>query len=352
MPKKRAVFIGTGAIAREHLFAMQFIEEIEVEAVCDLSPARAESTADRFKIARWYSDSNEMLDNTKADFVHITTPPQSHFALTKDCLERGLNVICEKPITNTYEQFQAVRAIAESKGLLLIENQNFRTQSTINRIAGLVDAGELGDVVEAQVQVHMNIYAPGSVFMDANVPHWSATMKGGVAGDFITHMTYIAQMFIGGRAEVATVWKKFAPGAAGPDDEFRAVLKGERAIGYLGFSGNAQPTGFWLKVIGTKGQAEANLFEPPRMAVRRLRDGAAPLATLKDGIVEGRDIIGGSLSGLYGKFSGAARYDGLEEYLRRCYAALDSRDAAPVTLQQIDDSSRLVAMLYADESRV
>jgi predicted dehydrogenase len=349
---KRAVFIGTGAIAREHLFAMQFIDGVSAEAVCDLSPARAESSAERFQVPKWFTNSNEMLDATRPDFVHITTPPQSHFDLTRNCLERGLNVICEKPITSSYVQFQTLRSIAEAKGLLLIENQNFRTMSSIKTILGDVERGDLGEIVEVQVQVHLDVNAPDSPFNDRNVPHFTATMRGGPAGDFITHMTYIAQMFVGGDTSVATVWKQFSDQNPKRDDEFRALLKGKTAVAYLSFSGNAKPNGFWLKVIGTKGQAEANLFEPPRIAYRRLRAGAPPLATLADGFAEARRIATGSIGGLYRKFSGKARYDGLEEFLGDCYAALGDRSKVPVSLGQIDDSSRTIDKLLSDEFRI
>jgi predicted dehydrogenase len=340
MQKRRGIVLGCGAIAREHLFALQFSKDVEVVAVCDLSTARAESIAERYRIPAFFTSHTEMLSKTEADFVHITTPPQSHFTLSRDCLEAGFNVICEKPITQSFAEFEILRDIAAHRNLVLIENQNYRTHSTIRQIKAMVDKGELGEIIEVQVQVHMNIHAKGSVFSDPNLPHFSATMKGGVAGDFLTHMTYIAQMFIGYQATATPHWSEHRQSSFGKD-EFRAVLQGESARAYLSFSGNAQPIGFWLKVIGTEGQAEANLFEGPRLTVRRPR-GGGPLATFKDGLSESKAVLSSTVTSLYRKFSGAARYDGLQQFLESAYGGLEDRTMLPVSIEQLEATTRIV----------
>ena len=350
MPKKQAVFIGAGAIAREHIIALKSMDNIEIEAVCDLSPARAQSAAERHGIAKWFTDHAEMLKQTNADFVHVTTPPQSHVALARTCLEAGRNVICEKPIAGSYDEFLGLKAIARSKSLLLFENHNYLCHSSVLKIDQMLGSGELGDLVEVQIQVHMDIHGPGSAFMDPNVPHYTARLRGGVVGDFITHMSYLTLHYLG-RAEAAqTLWQRRSPDASQPDDEFRALVKGQSGVAYLSFSGNCEPSGFWVKVIGSKGEVEANLFEPPRLAIRRQRGGPKPLATLRDGLAEGRQIASGSLRGLYRKFSGTARYDGLGPFLARCYAALDAPGTASPSIDSIDDSCRLIERLFSEAS--
>src|SRR6187431_1588386 len=99
MSKLTGVLIGCGAIAREHLAALNDMPNIGVAGVCDLSPARAEATAERFGVAKWYTDFEVMLADTKPNLVHITTPPSSHYPIARTCLNAGLNVLCEKPIT-------------------------------------------------------------------------------------------------------------------------------------------------------------------------------------------------------------------------------------------------------------
>src|SRR5260221_9532640 len=134
MAKLIGVLIGCGAIAREHLSALKQLENVEVAAVCDLSPARAESTAERFGIPKWYSAHEQMLADIQPDLVHITTSPSAHFSLTKTCLAAGLNVLCEKPITSEYKDFVTLKELALSNHCMLLENQNLRFHSSIRRI--------------------------------------------------------------------------------------------------------------------------------------------------------------------------------------------------------------------------
>src|SRR5215470_6253982 len=103
MAKLTCALIGCGAIARRHLASLADLPDVEVAAVCDLSAARAEATAERFAIAKWYSSYEQLLSEINPNLVHITTPPSSHFSIAKACLAARLNVFCEKPITTSYE---------------------------------------------------------------------------------------------------------------------------------------------------------------------------------------------------------------------------------------------------------
>src|SRR5262249_51266699 len=113
--KLKSVLIGCGNIARVHLNALCELENVQVAAVCDISPAKAEATAERFAIEKWYTSYSEMLANIHPDLVHITTPPSSHFPIAKSCLAAGLNVFCEKPIVANYKDFAELKQLAIAK---------------------------------------------------------------------------------------------------------------------------------------------------------------------------------------------------------------------------------------------
>lgn len=116
MQKLKCVLIGCGAIAREHLTTLGEMKNVEVPAVCDLLDARAETTKERFGIARSYSNYEQMLDELKPDLVLIATPPASHFSsIAKECLERGLNVSCEKLTTINYADFVSLKELAATQ---------------------------------------------------------------------------------------------------------------------------------------------------------------------------------------------------------------------------------------------
>ena len=338
-----SVLIGCGAIARKHLTAVAELPRVEVAAVCDLSAARAEATAERFGIAKWYSNYEQLLTEVNPNLVHITTPPSSHFSIAKTCLAAGLNVFCEKPITTHYQEFQELKKLATGNNCLLIENHNMRFHSSILRIYDLLLSGKLGDVVDVQVSISANIAAPGSPFVDRNAPHYSLLLRGGAIGDFLTHIAYLTYMFTGSVIDLRTIWSKRLEDSPLPADEFRALIKGERATAHVAFNGNVRPYGFWIRVTGTKMHAEANLYEPPRLTVRKLRSGEPALATLVDGIAESRDVLRGSMAAFWRKLGGiSVAYDGLPELIAEIYSAIGLHGTPPISLLEIDEVARIV----------
>ncbi len=169
---------------------------------------------------------------------------------------------------------------------MLIENQQFRRHSSVRHVQRMMESGEFGDLLELHVSMSLDITSDGSPYIDRNVPHFGARLPGGVIGDFLPHLVYLARMFVGPIAEVQSVWKKHKSATPLEADEFRALLHAERATAYLSFSGNAQPDAFILRAIGTRARVEANLFEPPKLVVKRARRGEPALMTLVDGVAE------------------------------------------------------------------
>jgi predicted dehydrogenase len=342
MDELTGALIGCGGIARRHLGALAELPHVEVAAVCDLSAARAEATAERFGIAKWYSNYQQMLAEVKPNLVHITTPPSSHFVIAKTCLAAGLNVICEKPITTSYQEFQELKKLAIGNSCLLMENQNFRFHSSVRRICDLLRSGKLGDLIQVQVCLSPNVLAPGSPFIDANAPHDSLSLRGGAIGDFLPHIAYLTYMFTGPVIDIRTTWAKRLKSSPLPADEFCALIKGVRATAHVAFTGNAKPYGFWIRVTGTQMHVEANLYEPPRLTVRKFRNGEPAVMSLIDGIAESRDVLVGTVAGFRRKLAGTSSYDGLSELIGETYRAIGSHEASPVSLAEIDETARLV----------
>jgi predicted dehydrogenase len=345
MAKQTAVVIGCGAIAREHLAVLAELDNVDVAAVCDISPARAEAAAERFAVARSYTSHRDLLADIKPDLVHITTPPASHLSIAMDCLQSGLNVFCEKPMTMRYSDFSTLKQLAHEKQCVLMENQQNRFHSSIRRIEALIESGELGDVLDVQICLSLNITGPNSPYTDTNAPHFGSTLPGGVIGDFLPHIAYLAYMFTGRILEVHTTWAKHRKCSPLQTDEFRGMIKGERATAYVSFSGNAQPDGFLVRVVGTRMRVEANLYEPPRFVVKSSRKGEPALMTLLDGVIESRQVFMGSVTGFLRKLGGTSSYDGLKEMISKTYRAIELGEAQPISLEEINATMALVADL-------
>ena len=178
MTTLKGALIGCGAIAREHLAVVAGLQNVEIVALCDLSAARAEATAERFGIKKWYTNYQQLLTETGPDLVHITTPPSSHFSIANACLTAGLNVICEKPITVDYSDFSTLNELAKKNQCMLMENQQLRFHSSVLRIRDLLASGELGDLLDVQIFVSVNTQGD-SPYADRNAPHFSLSLRGG-----------------------------------------------------------------------------------------------------------------------------------------------------------------------------
>ncbi len=347
MSKLTAVVIGCGAIAREHLAALQDVKGVEVGGVCDLSPARAEATAERFGVANWDTDYENLLDRVRPDLVHITTPPASHFPIANCCLTHRLNVLCEKPVTVEYAQFKLLKQLAIDNDCVFLENQNLRYHSSIRRLLAQLDEGAFGELLDVQVFFALNLLGPGSPYTDRNSQHFGLSLKGGIIGDFLPHIAYLTRMFVGSVSDLRTQWLKRTADSPLPADEFRGFIKGEHAPAYVGFSANSQVSGYWLRLTGTLMSAEANLLDPPRVTFRRYRTGEPAIGNLVDGLAEARGLRRGTIGAFWRKLAGTSSYDGLPEMVSETYRALATKQPQPVSLEEIDAVAQLVDQFTA-----
>ena len=348
----RAALIGTGQIARQHLACLRELEGVEVAAVCDLSPAMAESAAERFGVPAWYTDHRRMLDEARPDVVHVTTPPPSHFRLAMDALGVGAHVVVEKPATVELVELETLVGLASEKGRVLVEDYNYLFNGAMLAIRALIDSGEFGAVTHVEAMICLDILGPSSPFNDPNAPHPCLSMIGGAIADFLTHLASLSHAFVGPHRAVRATWAKRS-GAESPlpSDEFRALVDAERGTALLSFSANTQPDAFWVRVYGEKMQATANLYDT-RLTIHRVGRGPKPLVPVWNGLREARDVRRSAFGGLWRKLSGGpGAYEGLWELLARTYGALGAGAESPISSSQIVAVNRLVADMKAEESR-
>lgn len=347
----RAAVVGVGYIGHHHIAALQALKGVEV-AVCDQSPARAESTAERFRLGHCFTDLGQMLSDYRPEVVHVTTPPMSHVPLALAALQAGAHVFVEKPIAPCMEQWRRLRDRAVSCGRWVVEDHNYRFNSPVREVLRRVGTGQFGQVMHVDLLFCSSILAPGSGFADPNMEHPTLHLPGGAIGDFLPHLAYLATLFVGPHLTVRTAWSKHASDSPFPHDEMRALVRAKHGTAALAFSAHSQPDAFWLRVYGTKMTANVNLFES-RLTFDRVRAGPRPLTPLLNGLAEARAVRRATVRSLVNKLAGGPGvYGGLWELVRQFYTNLQSGQAPPISLQDIDDANRLVADLTAEENRV
>ena len=144
MKKIRVGVAGAGFIGTAHIEQLRRLGNVEVVALSEIQDFAGKAQA--LFIPKGYSDYKEMIDRENLDCIHICTGNDSHFNIADYALDKGVHVICEKPLTlNTTDAEKLVKK-AKEKGLVNAVNYNYRFYAMAYQMREIVRAGELGDV--------------------------------------------------------------------------------------------------------------------------------------------------------------------------------------------------------------
>lgn len=144
MTKLKGVCIGAGYFSHFQYEAWDRIPEIEITAMCNTNIERARTILSDYKIKNHYQDYKEMILTEKPDFVDIITPPDTHFEICKFAADNGVDIICQKPLTPTFEEAQKIVKYAESKGVKFVVHENFRFQPWHREIKKIIENNTIG----------------------------------------------------------------------------------------------------------------------------------------------------------------------------------------------------------------
>ena len=146
----KVAIIGLGGIGNTHATVYTENEASQLLAVCDMDKERADKAAARFGVKAYYSVA-DLIQNEPLDSVSVTTAgPENgghHYEPVMECLEVGLNVLCEKPISNDIVKAREMVAKADEKEVYFGINLNHRFVPPAATAKSWVDEGKLGDLL-------------------------------------------------------------------------------------------------------------------------------------------------------------------------------------------------------------
>ena len=160
----KAALVGVGSMGRGHLDnyvkLLKEDSDIEIVALCDIDEKKFTNYKADFNLGpvgedgydfdkfRLYTDLDEMLEKeTALDMVTIALPTYLHAWGTIKCLNKGINVLCEKPMAPTYEDCMAMIEAAEKNGKFLMIGQCLRFATPYLTLKKYVDETYKGAVV-------------------------------------------------------------------------------------------------------------------------------------------------------------------------------------------------------------
>lgn len=118
----RIGIVGAGQIVPSFLDAAVLNDKIKIESICAVGMGdRLKELQEKYNISKSFEDYDIMLENISVDTIYVAVPNHLHYLMAKKALERGLNVILEKPFTITLEEAMNLFELAEEKNVFIFE---------------------------------------------------------------------------------------------------------------------------------------------------------------------------------------------------------------------------------------
>jgi len=350
----KIAIIGCGKVADQHVQAIGRIADCTIVAACDQELLMAKQLAERFGIPECFSDLKKMLLAASPDVVHITTPPQSHYSLAKQCLESGSHVYLEKPFTVTAAEAESLIDIAEKCRLKITVGHNYLFTLEMLEMRRLVKEGFLG-----RSPAHLESYwsydlgdASYVAPILGNRNHWVRQLPGQLFHNIISHgIAKLAEFLDDDLTEIVATASQSEQlrklGADGVQDELRVLLRDKSGTTAL-FCFSTQIKGLnQLRLYGPAGSITADIItgslvrNNTRAYKSYLTYFIPPLKNAREHLRNARlNLTNFARRRLYQDF-------GMKELIERFYNSIQKGDPLPIPYREITLTARIMDEIFA-----
>ena len=139
--------IGCGGISGAHVPAWQNMDDAELIALCDIRPEKME----RYSVKKQYTDFDKMLDENEFGIIDVCLPTYLHAEYAMRAMNRGINVITEKPIALNEEDVHRLYETAERNHVKYMVAQCLRFWDDYDLIKQIYDTGKYGRLLSAHL---------------------------------------------------------------------------------------------------------------------------------------------------------------------------------------------------------
>ena len=150
--KVKVGIIGTGWIAEAHIAVYKEMPDVTIVAGADLIPGKAEAFFETWGVSgvRCYNSHKEMLDAEELDAVSVCTYNAAHAECAVYALEKGVNVLLEKPMCVTLDEAAEICRAEKKSGKVLSIGFQPRFDPNMRMMKKIVQSGELGQIYYIQ----------------------------------------------------------------------------------------------------------------------------------------------------------------------------------------------------------
>ena len=132
----RTGVIGAGHMGQYHILVYAELWDVELVGIVDADAGKAARLAAQYD-TQALTDYRELFG--KVDVVSIAVPTPQHFEIAKECLEAGINVLVEKPLTTTLEQARELFSLARSRNVVLHVGHVERFNGAVQELRKIVE---------------------------------------------------------------------------------------------------------------------------------------------------------------------------------------------------------------------
>jgi predicted dehydrogenase len=208
--------LGAGRIARKFIGAVQQSDATAVIAVASRERARAEAYARETGVPRAYGSYEALLADPEVHGVYIATPNSLHAAWAIAAARAGKHVLCEKPLSATLAEAEAMFGAAREHGVWLMEAFMYRFHPQTLQVQQLLGEGAVGQVRIVRVDFGFVLDRPADV-------RWRADLAGGALMDVGCYCVNLARLVVGeppARVSASARWS-----AGGVDELLAATIE-------------------------------------------------------------------------------------------------------------------------------
>jgi UDP-N-acetylglucosamine 3-dehydrogenase len=138
--------VGVGRMGTNHARILSEMQGVKLSAVCDANKELAEKAGKRFFAENVYTDIDMMLETEDVDAVIIALPTVEHLSAAKKCLNRGKDILVEKPMASTLAECEEIIREAGRTGKTLMIGHIERFNPVILKLREFLDQKFLGDI--------------------------------------------------------------------------------------------------------------------------------------------------------------------------------------------------------------
>jgi predicted dehydrogenase len=247
MGELNVAVIGGGGIGKVHLARWENVSGAHIAAVCDVDAAAATQAAAKYG-AEAHTDWREIVDRQGLDVVDICTPPNQHAEIALKALERGLHVLCEKPLARTPEEARPIVEKAYESGRVLMTAFCHRFHPPILFAKDMIENDDLGRIVMFRNRFSGHfVGVEGKWFSDAEVA------GGGSLLDTAVHSIDLFRYLVGEVASAAGRVATFNPNVRVEDSAAIVLQADNGAIGVIESSWSTPGGTNVVELYGTAG---------------------------------------------------------------------------------------------------